>query len=470
MLKNVLVHSLFIAAVAVLSGCAAMGVDTVNESGHREQVSQGNWAAAAQIACDNKDVSEDGELDDANLLSTLKAGNALLYAKDYDRSVKMLDEAEAIIKYHREAALTSSTGDYLAKIALNDAAVDYQGTNLDAVMANTYKAIDYMILGRGADARIELNRAVDRQRRAKEEYAELIAKQNEALEEQKADDGGDGFAQSLSSNELDSQLKQNYSNLEGFQAYPDFVNPFTTYLAGLYFMIEGDYSKSSSLLKEAYGMSPQNSVIESDFAMVEGALSGQPISENYVWVIYENGLGPVKTEFKINIPMYMVSSDVLYTGIALPQLEMRSQATPYLSVLEGVTMTNSEVIADMDRVFQTEFKYTYMDVVSRAVLSAFVKSYAQYLAKENGGSYGGYFQLALGAFQALTTHADTRIWSSMPKDFQVVRVKMPENHQLQLQAGLHKMDVKLADNAKHSVVYVRIPTAQSMPSVSVANF
>jgi len=47
---------------------------------------------------------------------------------------------------------------------------------------------------------------------------------------------------------------------------------------------------------------------------------------------------------------------------------------------------------------------------------------------------------------------------------------MPQNHSLTLKAGEHNINVALAENAKHSIVYVRIPTAMSKPSVSVANF
>lgn len=463
-----------IAVVFLFLGCANMansvGIDTSNASSYDEQLATGHYKEAADLSAQDKDP--EAQLDEANLLSTLEAGNAYLYAKDYDTSIKMLNESEAIIKFHHEEILASSAADYLAEIAVNDAAIDYHATMTDAIMVNTYKSINLMMQGKVADARVELNRAVDRQRRAKNTYAELIGKQKEAIDEKRKVEAGkeatSGFSKTVDNKGIQDLVKKNYSSLYEFKAYPDFINPFTTYLAGLFFLIEGDYSKSSSLLKEAYGMMPNNRVVKSDFNMVENALSGNPIKKHYVWVIYENGLGPVKEQYQLNIPLYLVSDEVTYTGIALPKMVMRNKATSDLTVVSsGRVFGKTELVADMDRVMLTEFKYTYNDILTRAVLSTFIKTFAQYEAKRYGGAWAG---LAAAAFQFLSTQADKRIWSSMPKDFEVARVKMPVDHKLVLQAGSHHMDVQLGSKAKHSIVYVRIPTSASTPSVSVANF
>ena len=450
----------------VFAGCSGTG------TGHKEydkEMHSGHYLKAATIVETEKDT--EAELDDAHLLATVKAGNGYLYAKDYPRSVAMLDEAEGIIKYHREQILAGDAADTLAKILINDSAVDYHASLTDSIMLNTYKSIDYMILGDNAKARVELNRAIDRQRRAKETYAELIGKQQEAIAKETEGDDGSAKTKSMNNPELKKIVNQNYSNLDGFKAYPDFVNPFTTYLAGLFFAIEGDYTKSSNLLKEAHGMAPENKTLETDFQMVEDALNGTPVTENYVWVIYENGLGPIKKELKVNIPLWLVTNKMVYAGIALPRMLDGEQATPDLEVFSNDKMlSKTEIVADIDRVIYTEFNYTYDDVVARAVLSAITKTYAQYAASEYGGENGKYASLAIGLFAAATTAADTRMWSSLPTDFQVTRVKMPENRTLQLKAGTHKINVALGKNAKHSIVYVRIPTTMSMPSYSVANF
>ncbi|OQX57189.1 MAG: hypothetical protein B5M52_07910 [Helicobacteraceae bacterium 4484_230] len=437
------------------SGCAS-GPDVSND------ILVGNYKAAADAAAAEKDT--DSELDEANLLPTLQAGNLYLYAKEYDTSLKMLDEAERIVKYHNEEILLGSTGDMIARLMLNDAVIDYHATITDAVMVNTYKSLDYMILGQFADARVELNRAVDRQRRAKETYAELIGKQKEAINQKaKEESSSYNVNKTISNPQLARLIKDQYPGLYTFQAYPDFINPFTTYLAGLFFLIESDYNKAYSLLKEAYGMMPENRILKTDYEMAKARY----IDDNYVWVIYENGLSPIKKEYRVDIPLFIVSDHISYTGIALPRMEMRPLATVDLMISDKNGMLGkTETVADMDRVILTEFHYTYPDIVTRAVFSALIKTAMQYeLGKQN--SYAGF---AAALFQMASTQADTRTWRSIPKEFQVARVKMPANHKLLLRSGMHNIEAEINRNAKHAIIYVRIPTANSRPSYTVINF
>ncbi|MDA7817972.1 hypothetical protein N9A28_07265 [Sulfurimonas sp.] len=466
-------------APLVFTGCisnmtAAIGIDSTNAKAQDEKFIAGAYGEAAALACEDKD--KEAKLDEANLLPTLYAGNSLLFDHNYTGSLALLNESEEIIKFHHEEAIAGNIADYIAKLAINDAAIDYHATINESIMVNTYKAIDYMALGKFGSARIELNRAIDRQRRAKNTYAKLIGQQKKAINKKKKEkevkgkDGkkNTGFSKTLSNAKIKDALKKNYSNLDQFKAYPDFVNPFTTYLAGLYFAIQGDYSKSSSLLKQTYGMT-KNKTVKSDFKMVEKALSGRKVRDKYVWVIYENGLGPIKSQFKINIPMYLFpSANIPYVGIALPKLETRNQATPYLSVFsQNKELAKTSIVGEMDRVVKTEFKYSYNDVLTRAVLSAIIKAYAQHELSKHAGIMG---KIGGGITTFLTTQADTRNWMNMPKDFQVARVKMPKSKKLTLKAGTQNLDVEIGKKAKHAIVHVRIPTAVSKPSVSVINF
>ncbi len=54
--------------------------------------------------------------------------------------------------------------------------------------------------------------------------------------------------------------------------------------------------------------------------------------ENYAWVIFENGQGMAKNEIRIDIPLFLVTNKVQYTGIALPKVDERSSSHNYLDV------------------------------------------------------------------------------------------------------------------------------------------
>ena len=472
-LLAVLLGAVSMSVTGCISATRAVGIDTSSNTEQDAAFVKGDYKTAAELAVGDKD--KEAEIDHDNLLPTLKAGNAFLYAYDFNSSRYYLDEAENIIKYQREQILLGTVADFIAKVQLNDAAMEYYAKMADSVMLNTYKSIDLMSESKFADARVELNRAIDRQRRAKEVYAKLMAKQQEAIESEKAKKGEDGgvgvgavLSKTLGSDKTRKMIDSHYSNLNKFEAYPDFVNPFTVYLAGLYFKIQGDYQKSVDLLKEATGMMPKNKVVASDFKEVDRALSGRKIRSHYVWVIFENGLGAAKKEFRVDIPLFIATDKVSYIGIALPEFEPRFEAFPSIAVsASGKKPSSTELVADMDRVFLTEFKYEYNDIVTRALLSAVLKGYEQYLANKYGG---GYLGLAAGVFSALTTRADTRTWSTLPKNFQVARVKMPADKTVTLHIGGGTKTVKIDKKAKDAIVYVRVPAAKSIPSINVINF
>lgn len=447
-----------IIAAVLLGGCS--GQPKV-----ADPLAKGDYHAAAVAAMKEKDLQS--ELDESNLLPTLEAGNNFLYANEEEQSLKMLDEAERIIKYHNDEILLGSTGDMIARLAINDAVIDYHGTVTDAVMVNTYKALDYMMLGKMDEARVELNRAVDRQRRAKELYAEMIQKQQAAIREKEQSTQGFNVEKSAQNPAVQRMIRSNYSQLYAFEAYPDFVNPFTTYLAGIFALIEHEYGKAYSLLKEVHGMVPENPTVADDFKMAEAAAKGRPVKQHHVWVIYENGLAPKKEEYRINIPLFLVSNKVTYTGIALPKMVVRNRATKDIVIEHaGRPVARTQTIAEMDRVILTEFRYKYPDILTRAVFSALLKTYAQYEMQKQDSLLG----LAATIYQMATTQADTRVWSSLPKEFQVARIPMPKDRRVTLRAGTAPINVTISPNAKDAIIYVRIPVAAAKPAYAVINF
>jgi hypothetical protein len=317
-------------------------------------------------------------------------------------------------------------------------------------------------------ARIEFNRALDRQRRAKEKFVEEINKLNAELEQKQQQNG---FTKSNVENPTTHQLlAQKYPNLYNFQAYPDFVNPFATYLAGVYFNLVGDHAKAVDLLKESYGMVGGNPFIAEDLNATEGVLGGGGRLENTVWVIFENGLGPVKEEFRIDIPLFIVTSQVKYVGIALPKLEFRNKAYPYLLINSDDKEYMTLPVADMDRVVQTEFSKDFGGILIRAIISATAKAVAQYAIQQQGGDAATMMSFAVAAYSFASTAADVRIWTALPKDFQVARFPKPKNGKLKITPpGSIPLDIDIPQ-CNNAVVYIKIITNQAVPVYNVMAF
>ncbi len=395
-----------------------------------------------------------------DLLWTMQLGAVERLRGNHETSANYFDESEELLN---EYDTHNKALDTIGSTVVNENIVPYLGEEYDGVMVNTYKALDFMMLKKDDLARVEFNRALDRQRRSKEKFAKEIAKLDEEIRRQEQSQNGSQVRQSVENPQIDAIVAEKYPNLSAFEAYPDFVNPFTTYIAGVYFNLVGDHTKAVDLLKESYGMVPDNRYVAEDLAVTERVLDGQQALENTVWVIFENGLGPTKKEIRLDLPLFLVTREVKYVGIALPRLEFRGQAFPSLWIKAGQANYETLPVADMDRVVQTEFKKDFKGILTRAIISATIKAAAQYALENQNSSGGSMASIFMAVYSFATTAADVRIWTTLPKDFQVARFGIPEDRLVRIHpSGGTPFDVKIPD-CRNAVVYVRIPFAQSVP-------
>jgi uncharacterized protein len=422
-----------------------------------------NYDNSALLA--EKKICQRKNPDGEDLLWALQLASVERIRQNYPKSTECFDKAENMLKYYDEQF---KGGDVVGSTAVNENVIPYRGAEYDGVMLNTYKALNFMIEGKPDLARVEFNRALDRQRRAKEKFVEEINKLNAEMEKnQQQSATAKSTAESQTTHDL---LTQKYPNLYNFQAYPDFVNPFATYLAGVFFNLVGDHAKAVDLLKESYGMVGNNPFIAEDLSATEDVLNGKAKLENTVWVIFENGLGPVKEEFRVDLPLFIVTSQVKYVGIALPKLEFRSQAYPYLVVNSDDKEYMTLPVADMDRVVQTEFSKEYPGILIRAIMSATAKAVAQYAIEQQGSNAATAMSFTMAAYSFATTAADVRIWTALPKDFQVARLPKPKNGRLKITPpGSAPIDIDIPQ-CNNAVVYVKIITNRAVPVCNVMAF
>jgi hypothetical protein len=398
-----------------------------------------------------------------DVLWSLQIGAIDRIEKDFSQSTQVFDACEEMMTHFDSE--NSEIGHSIGAVAVNENIVPYTGQVYDGVMVNTYKALNFMSMGDYDLARIEFNRALDRQRRAKE----VFSKEIQQLKDEVGRDKNNELVQKSTDNpDLQKRLEETYPSLYNFSVYPDFVNPFATYMGGLFFLIEGDYAKSVDLLKESAGMTPNNPMILEDLGMVELALSERRPIEPMVWVMFENGLGPIKEEFRIDLPLFIATDNVRYVGIALPKLVFRQSALPYLEVQSDLTRVKTQLVADMDRVIQTEFKKDFKGILTRAIISTTAKATAQYVLEQDSNT--SWAAIAMAVYNFATTAADVRIWTMLPKNIQIARTAMPSNGNLSLSGpSLKPIPLEIGD-CKHAIVYVRMISAMHQPSIEVIKF
>ena len=125
----------------------------------------------------------------------------------------------------------------------------------------------------------------------------------------------------------------------------------------------------------------------------------------------------------------------------------------------------TSTVASMDSVIANDFKNEWPSVVTKTLITTATKAIVQYgvqkVAEDRGGMWGGLAAgLLMGAVNASTNIADTRTWTSLPKEFQYARITTPESRELTLTAGGTQKTVTLEPGSVN-VVYVKSasPTA-----------
>ena len=452
---------LFVLLLPVFAGCNASKSHLSTFSGY---FNSSDYEKSIEFAQSKISKSKNPKRED--LLWTLQLGTLERLRQNHRESNNHFDRSEEMLNFfdYQNAAVDS-----VAAIAVNENIIPYFGEEYDGIMVNTYKALNFMALGENDQARVEFNRALDRQRRAKEKFAREIEKlQNELDKEQEKE--GSQAKENVDNPEINRLITDRYPGLYEFEAYPDFVNPFTTYIAGVFFNLVGDHSKAVTFLKESYGMVRDNEYVAQDLAITEQVLDGRAELKDTIWVIFENGMGPVKEEFRIDIPLFVASDDVKYFGIALPRLIFREQAYPYLSIKAGGNNFNTKIVGNMDRIVQTEFSKDFKGVLTRAIISATAKVVAQYALGKKDSSSPKIVSLLAAVYSYATTAADVRIWTTLPKNFQVARLPMPADRLITIEPpGGESFPVKIPA-CKNAFVYVRIPRKQTRQVIDLITY
>lgn len=410
--------------------------------------------------------TNDQKPDGDDLLWTLQTASVKYLKNDCNGSSQYFDKCENMLNYFDHQNEIASA---VVSAIINDNAVAYLGEEYDGIMVNTYKALNFMILGQDDLVRVEFNRALDRQRIAREKFAKEIEKlKNQIAKEQQKNAN---IQKNLDNPEIQTLIKQKNPAAYEYQAYPDFINPFSTYLASLYFNLIQDHHKAETLIKESSAMLPENSYIQSDLEITENILNGNGNFQNTLWVIFENGLGPVKEEFRIDLPLFIVTNKVKYVGIALPKLKNREPAYTHLLINDTIKNYQTEIVADMDRVIQTEFNKDFQAALTRAIISATLKAAAQYALAEQNSQGANIASIVVAAYAFVTNAADVRVWTALPKNFQVAKLNIPQNREIKIFSpqGALILDLKIP-RCNNAVAYVKIPTKMATPSCNIIPF
>src|ERR1035441_8686225 len=256
---------------AAVIGLLAAGCTTYEQQNrviqYWQQGSLPNAATAAVRMADQNANNKDA------IVWRLEQGAVLRGNGQYEASNKAFDQAQdRIDQYSQEARV--KVGNEAGALLSNQANLPYTGRAYDGIMLNTYKALNYLQLGEPDKARVELIRAYQRQQDAVTDNQRRIEKvQGEAA---KSKDKAT-MDKAQADPKFKSQMQGAYTDLDNLKAYANYVNPFTVYLDGLFFMANAadasDLERAHKSLERVAGFASDNNYVKQDLATVDDLIN-----------------------------------------------------------------------------------------------------------------------------------------------------------------------------------------------------
>jgi hypothetical protein len=441
---------LFAAAISLL----ATGCRTYEQQNRVIQYwHQGKLTSAAAEA--TKVANQNANNKDA-IVWRLEQGAVLRGNGQYEASNKAFDQAQdRIDQYSQEARV--KVGNEAGALLSNQANLPYTGRAYDGIMLNTYKALNYLQLGEPDKARVELIRAYQRQQDAVTDNQRRIEKvQGEAA---KSKDKAT-MDKAQADPKFKSQMQGAYTDLDNLKAYANYVNPFTVYLDGLFFMANAadasDLERAHKSLERVAGFASDNNYVKQDLATVDDLINGKPLPPT-TYVIFETGCAPVRGQIRIDIPI--IVTKVSYVGAAFPTLKPQGNYQPSLTVTANGTSQTTSLVAGMDSVIGLDFKNEMPVVITKTIAATVTKAVAAYAvneaANQQSSLLGFASQIGTAVAQVAVNIADTRTWTTLPKEFQACRIPPPPDRKIELTVGgSQKTSVTIADGTIN-IVYVK---------------
>lgn len=427
---------------SLLGGCVSSYPEA--GAGFRAAFESGDFAAAAELA----EERAENVSDPSALVWLLEAGAARRAEGRGEEAARAFERAEALITELDRRPEISLTGESLSAFS-NPLALAYRGRNADRILAAAMLALTHLETGSVERARVAMNRTLFRL-----EDAKRVAARRAAIAREEGEAAGEAdaaFRQRLASPELAEATRAATVGFGVLPADAATVNPAAAWLHGLFFLhtAEGsaDLERARKSLQLVAGAAPGKAGVSADLALAEGG-RGRPDpgpGRTLVYVLHENGVAPRRGQETATLPLLLFEQDTPMVAIALPTLSPAPAAGETLSLSWGDGQrAATERLASVDAMMLAEFREEWPTAVTRALASATAKALVSHAAnraarenaRRNSDKTGAQLlylaSLVTTNLYAGTAQADTRGWSSLPKEYLGQRLEAPRGASLSL--------------------------------------
>ena len=416
-----LLQLLLLALTLLLPACQAAKLQQAQQAFRQGQLR----TAAATI---DRFVAKEKDGNTA-LLGHLEQATVRRALGQYQASNQSLAAANRLLLQIDERPDVSLSREALAAVT-NLGTLPYRGTAYDRIMLHTFAALNHLSLGRADLARVDLRRALERQRQALDQNADRLAQ----LREPAPDTSTTRYDADRATRDprFRQDLDQAYAPLARYRAYGDYVNPFTEWLQAIYYRgaaADGnDLETSRKSFERLAGMAPDNRYVLQDHATAQDIVAGAPITPT-TYVVLATGTAPALREIRIDIPLWIFGGQIDYVGANFPALVPHPPHLPRLTAHTPAGNHATQLLCDMDAVVAQDFQNQLPTTITKTLVAAGTKAAVAYslrrAAERQDTEIALLVRLFTTIYQYAANQADLRAWSSLPKQFHLAAFPTP---------------------------------------------
>lgn len=328
------------------------------------------------------EISENENPSDKNNLDLLIDGTALFHADKYKESDSFFEEFNKRKLNETSSSISRETTGLLVGQGANS----YKPYMMDSLFVSYYQVWDLLALHEWSNARVVINQSYERQKKMSLEYEKLIEENKNRTYEY---------------SEIKDFIDKNKSD---WGAFREIMNPALMYLSGIYFLNDGDFDNAITYLKRANGMMPENTFIKQDLELAQKRIK----PTHTTWQFIESGFAP-RLHAETSGILLMAFGNIYFT-----------YTKPYFN--DNFTQPeNSQLLADVDAMFMTEYNEYRTNEILRSFTSAVSKTVLQDTMYNSHSNAAPIMGLLSSVYTIASSDVDVRTWATLPKYIYVIR-------------------------------------------------
>lgn len=429
--KPLLLHFGIVGILILLAGCATFYQRTATVQNH---IALGQFEEADKELLKNRKWAENNH----RVLYFMNRGMVLFMLGEHEQSNHYFNMADFYVEDYRK-----NLGSEALALISNPMTRPYPPEDFESIMIHYYKALNFIALKDYEGALVECRRVNIR-----------LQQINDGYKEHKNKYARDAFAHNLMG--MIYQATGDYNN--AFIAYRNALEIYESDYTTL-FNVQPPRQLKEDLLRSAARMGFRSEVrfYEEKFGMQTPEIDSNNGELVYIWM---NGLGPIKSEWTLNLTnlgmrngVMMFGSDEL--GVTFPlmfggQSQQQQASLRNLSILRvafpkyverpplyyqaSLNYSNRayplEIAQDVNKIAFQSLRDRMMREIGNSILRLATKQAMEQLARSENKSLGTITSIV----NAMTEKADTRNWQSLPYSLSYARLQLPEGeHNLTLE-------------------------------------